>query len=228
MNIDQAFPSNYLKAANIEEDTTLTIGSVTLETIGEDKRPSVHFDNNDKGLVLNKTNASTIKGLYGSETDDWTGKKITLFATEVDYQGKQTMAIRIRMRMRVTKTGAAPAAVVVKTDPTSAFWTYAYKHEITKTDAAAYLNETADDFDAALKLMQAQTENASRPSEGRDSSTRKSGSGGQHGLQRILRREKQHATRHAPQRQHAPRQREGRKEHEGIQLGSQRHRRVHS
>jgi len=157
MNIDQAFPSNYLKAADIEEDTTLTIGSVTLETIGEDERPIVHFDNNDKGLVLNKTNASTIKGLYGKDTDDWTGKKITLFATEVDYQGKQTMAIRIRMRAPKTAT---PAVKPTISDMTTAFWAYAYQHEITKTDAAAYLHETGDDFGAALKLMQAQTEQA--------------------------------------------------------------------
>jgi hypothetical protein len=157
MNIDQAFPSNYLKSADIEEDTTLTISAVTLETIGEDERPIVHFDNNDKGLVLNKTNASTIKGLYGKDTDDWTGKKITLFATEVDYQGKQTMAIRIRMR--APKTGATPAAVV-KADPVQAFWAYAYQHDINKTDATAYLHEAADDFGKALDMMKAQTEAA--------------------------------------------------------------------
>lgn len=100
MNIDTAFPSNYLKAADIEGgDMVLTISKVVMETVGDDEKPIVYFAEMDKGLVLNKTNANTIKGLTSSpNTDDWVGKRISLFATEVDFQGKQTMALRVRMR----------------------------------------------------------------------------------------------------------------------------------
>jgi len=54
-------------------------------------------------------------------------------------------------------TQAAPAKPA---DMTTAFWAYAYQHEISKTDAAAYLHETSNDFARALQLMQAQTEGA--------------------------------------------------------------------
>lgn len=154
MNIDNAFPSNYLKAADIEEDTTLTISDVKIEKLGDDERPIVYFEENEKGLVLNKTNASTIKGMYTSDTDNWTGKKITLFATEVDYAGKQTMAIRVRMR--APKSNGNGNSKPVAADATSTFWAFAYQNEISKADATAYLNEAGNDFANALKLMQAQ------------------------------------------------------------------------
>lgn len=110
MNINDAFPSKYLKATELEGDTTYTIAAVKTETLGEgadaDTKPVVYFGETDRGLALNKTNANTIAGLYGPETDSWVGKQVTLFATEVDFQGKQTLAIRIRMR----KPAAPPAS----------------------------------------------------------------------------------------------------------------------
>jgi hypothetical protein len=49
-------------------------------------------------MVLNKTNADTISRLHTPETDNWIGKRIALFATEVDFAGKQTLALRVRMK----------------------------------------------------------------------------------------------------------------------------------
>lgn len=97
MNIDSAFPSNYLKAADIgEAKPTVTIKEVVMETLGEDRRPVLYFVGKDKGIVLNKTNATNIREAYGPDTDDWTGKKVTLFTTWVDFQGRSVEAIRIR------------------------------------------------------------------------------------------------------------------------------------
>jgi hypothetical protein len=104
MNINQAFPSKWLKATDIPEDAdlVLTIRTVTIQAVGtgeqEDHKPVVHFDEVEKGLVLNKTNADTIAKLYTAETENWVGKRIALFATEVDFAGKQTLAIRVRLR----------------------------------------------------------------------------------------------------------------------------------
>lgn len=103
MNIDQAFPSKYLRADDMgQEDETYTIDRVEMGTVGSgdeaETKPIVFFRETEKGLALNKTNSNTIKGLYGADTDDWSGKPVTLFVTEVDYQGKQVLAIRVRMR----------------------------------------------------------------------------------------------------------------------------------
>lgn len=115
MKISEAFPSKYLKADELEGDVTYTIREVQMETIGQgqdaDEKPVVYFEETEKGLALNKTNANTISGLHGGDTDYWTGKKITLFSTEVDFQGRQTLAIRIRMRKPAPKPqGARPGA----------------------------------------------------------------------------------------------------------------------
>lgn len=50
------------------------------------------------------------------------------------------------------------AAAQKTIDMTTAFWAYAYQHDISKVDATAYLTETQNDFGRALKLMQAQIE----------------------------------------------------------------------
>jgi hypothetical protein len=54
------------------------------------------FREEEKGLVLNKTNTTIIAKLYGDDTDDWVGKPVTLYATEVQFQGDMVDAIRVR------------------------------------------------------------------------------------------------------------------------------------
>ena len=160
MNIDTAFPSNYLKAADVDEDTTLTIRDVKIEKLGDDERPIAYFDEIDKGLVLNKTNANTIKGMYTSDTDNWTGKKITLFATEVDYAGKQTMAIRVRMRQPKTSKPSAPVALARDNEALMARWSALWQKSQELNIQAEPLKPDAT-FDEAVergKALKAQIE----------------------------------------------------------------------
>jgi hypothetical protein len=97
MNVNEAFPSKFLKASDIgDAQPTVTMKEVVMEDIGEDRRPILYFVGKDKGVVLNKTNATNISAAYGPDTDDWTGKKVILFTAWVDFQGKSVEAIRIR------------------------------------------------------------------------------------------------------------------------------------
>lgn len=97
MKLSQAFPSNYLRAADLDgREPTLTIAEVITENIGDERKLVVKFVGKDKGLVLNKTNANSIAEITGAEdTDDWTGHKVKLFTAKVEYQGKRVPAIRI-------------------------------------------------------------------------------------------------------------------------------------
>ena len=98
MRIDAAFPSAYLKAADLQgQIVTVSMSHVTTEDIGGDHKPVLYFHGKDRGLVLNKTNSNTISASYGYETDDWAGKPIQLFEQLVDFQGRQTPAIRVRV-----------------------------------------------------------------------------------------------------------------------------------
>jgi len=112
MNINDAFPSQqWLKAGDLQgRDVTVTISHVASEDVGDGSKPVVYFQDKEKGLVLNRTNGSTIADLHGIETNNWQGKQITLFPTQVDYRGQQVAAIRVRL------TGAVAAAPATQPD----------------------------------------------------------------------------------------------------------------
>lgn len=111
MNIDNAFPSKYIKASDLENrDAPVTMGQVVMEEVGGDQLPVLYFQGKQKGLVLNKTNSSTISKLYGGETSGWAGNPITLFPTQTDYAGKQVECIRIRLAAPQSPSPQAPPA----------------------------------------------------------------------------------------------------------------------
>jgi hypothetical protein len=119
MNINNAFPSKYLKASDAEDgDLILTIAKVKIESIGQgaqaQPKPVLYFTENDKGFVCNKTNANLLTRYLGSaDTDDWTGKKIRLVSAEVEFQGEPVMSLRVREMKKATKS--APVDVEPRT-----------------------------------------------------------------------------------------------------------------
>ncbi len=69
--VSEAFPSNYLKAADLNNRTVkVKIDKVVFEEIGQnrDKKPVMYFEKVKKGLVLNKTNATEIAATHGDRT----------------------------------------------------------------------------------------------------------------------------------------------------------------
>lgn len=102
MKIGSAFPSKYLKAADLGEGKVLvTIARVASQDVGQrgqsEIKPVLYFQGKEKGLVLNKTNARTIVKLTGTdETDSWPGRQIVLYATETEFGGEMVDCIRIQ------------------------------------------------------------------------------------------------------------------------------------
>lgn len=98
MNINDAFPSQYLKAADLKGAMVkVQIQDVKMEEIGTDRKLILYFAGKQKGMVLNRTNARTIGDVYGDDTDDWIGKTVEVFSMKVDYQGRMVDGIRIRV-----------------------------------------------------------------------------------------------------------------------------------
>jgi hypothetical protein len=88
MRISSAFPSPYLKAADLQgRRVPVKISRVEMQEFTDEVKPVVYFEGKSKGLVLNKTNANTISAAYGDETEDWEGKETVLYEAEVEYQG---------------------------------------------------------------------------------------------------------------------------------------------
>ncbi len=97
-NIDQMYPSRWLKASDLQNKTfTLTIDRLAFEDVGDgDQKPILYFKGAEKGLVLNKTNATSIGMVYGQETEGWIGKAIQIFPTMVPFGSNTVPAIRVR------------------------------------------------------------------------------------------------------------------------------------
>ena len=97
MKASAAFPSTYLKAADLDgKNMLLKMERVDMEKVGEDSKPILFFMGLDKGLVLNRTNTAKIVQSYGDEMDDWSGQEIVLFPAMVDFKGETVEAIRCR------------------------------------------------------------------------------------------------------------------------------------
>ena len=111
MKIGSAFPSDYLKAADLQDrPANVTIKGVKIEEVGRDKdqKPVLYFQGKTKGMVLNKTNSRTIAKIVGSEeTDDWSGVEVVIYPTETEFAGEMVDCIRIRANK--AQPGKAPA-----------------------------------------------------------------------------------------------------------------------
>lgn len=111
MKIMNAFPSKYLRAADLEDqDRLVTMKHVQIEEIsGSEHKPVLYFAEEAKGMVLNKTNSKIIAQAYGDDTDSWAGKKIVMYSAMVDLRGDMVEAIRLRKPKQMPASGLAPS-----------------------------------------------------------------------------------------------------------------------
>jgi hypothetical protein len=124
--IDDLFPSKWLRAADLgNTPKTVTITAVDFELIGQDneKKAVISFAGATKRLILNKTNALTITGLYGKQISSWLGKKITLYSIPVLFRGEQVPAVRVKAEIPgqppAQTTFVKPEPVTVMEEPTA-------------------------------------------------------------------------------------------------------------
>src|SRR3989337_2959233 len=102
MRMRDALPGRYLTGDDLDDEVVVIIDRVVLEpfrdprTRVETRKPVMYFQRAKRGLIINRTNWRAIADLYGDESDDWTGKRITLVSMMVDAYGKQTKAVRVR------------------------------------------------------------------------------------------------------------------------------------
>jgi hypothetical protein len=124
--VSDVYKSSYLRAADVEEPLTVTIKSASIEELGEDKDEKivVLFEELDRGLVLNRTNADYLSMICKSDdTDDWPGTRVGLFVQPVSFKGKLVDSIRVTKpqhleaaadMVKKTATKAAKAAKAPK------------------------------------------------------------------------------------------------------------------
>jgi len=127
------FDADYIGAWDLQDptgrliDVSLTINKVEAGTISgtsgrKSKKPVLHFRATPKGLVVNKTNGKIIARLYGNNTDQWIGKRITLYATTTTFGADTVECIRVRPERpadspRRTNGHVEPASAIVEPTP---------------------------------------------------------------------------------------------------------------
>ena len=98
MKVKELFPSRYLKADDLgTHDLEVEIREVKVEDVNGETKAVLYSTGSNKGLVLNKTNADVIAYTFGEDTDLWGGRKIVLFATRTQFQGKLVPCVRVRV-----------------------------------------------------------------------------------------------------------------------------------
>ena len=97
MKYTDVYPSQYVKAPDVEDEPVVTIMQVATETVGDgDKKRSLTFKEISKRLLLNKTNWTRIAELTGQDDDDnWVGRRIRLTKKPVQFRGDLVDAVRV-------------------------------------------------------------------------------------------------------------------------------------
>ena len=96
-------PGRFLAADDLPpgREVTLTIAGASLETIEDPAQRgkqllALHFEETEKLLGLNKTNAAAIARLTGTpEVEKWAGHKVTIHREEVQAFGQKVPAVRV-------------------------------------------------------------------------------------------------------------------------------------
>lgn len=111
MKLNDVFPSNYLKASDLNgREVTVTISKFSLEKLGDEQKLVLYFAGKEKGLVCNRTNADRVAFYFGDDLDHWIGKSITLGTELVSFQGKTNEAIRVKGKAGDAQAPATPTA----------------------------------------------------------------------------------------------------------------------
>lgn len=147
MKLNEMFPSNLLKAQDVTDaggEMPVTISKIELKEFdtdggGKERKPIIFFAN-DKQMVCNKTNGTTLGEMFGQETDDWIGKSITLIVQNVDFAGKSTPAIRIK--------NLNSKDLLIQE-----FWSQTRVMNLTREEGLAHLKEFNGDFAAATAAL---------------------------------------------------------------------------
>jgi hypothetical protein len=108
----EAFPSKYLKAADLPEGGKLfRIAKLEIHKIGPDQEEKyvLFFKGEPRQLVVNLTNWDAIAAFLDAESDNWVGKEVVLFATTTTFGSKTVDCIRVRRpRPQAVQTTVPP------------------------------------------------------------------------------------------------------------------------
>ena len=107
--------SKFLKQSDIGAGALMTVRgchqyNVAMQGAEPEMKWCLHFEETEKPLVLNSTNAALCAQITKEEdTDNWTGHKVVLYDDpSISFGGKLVGGIRVRAPKQAAKPGAKP------------------------------------------------------------------------------------------------------------------------
>lgn len=102
LNVSETYTGgNYMSAENVTKDELvdkeLTIKAVEKRQIGENdvhEKIVVSFEETERSLALNATNAAILAKALGDDAESWVGKKLSMSITKRKYQGALVDALQ--------------------------------------------------------------------------------------------------------------------------------------
>jgi hypothetical protein len=70
--------------------------------------PVLPFQDQPQALVLNKTNFTALSLMFGEDTNDWIGAKVSLYPSRVDFKGKVMPTIKVKRTPTKANNNATP------------------------------------------------------------------------------------------------------------------------
>ena len=149
MKTSQMFVSEWLKPEDLgNEDHHVTIEAVEYDMgkrRGSSEASLEYYlrlrEYPKKKMGLNRTNTKVIEGILGDETDNWSGKRITIYATEDQVFDEIKLVLRVRLRPPPAKPGDKSTVPVLGA-----------KGEERLTEALAKIGYTVDELRAWLEM----------------------------------------------------------------------------
>jgi hypothetical protein len=87
IDFDELYPARFLKAGQLQgKKVTLKICDVHVEHLegdaGKKWKGIISFERTDQQLVLNRTNGTCLREMFGREVAKWIGRRITIYPAE--------------------------------------------------------------------------------------------------------------------------------------------------
>jgi hypothetical protein len=100
VDFDQLYPGRFLKSGELlGKKVTVVIDDVSIDELEGDKGKQVkgilYLRGKNKQIVLNKTNGTCLKAMFGRKLGDWVGKRIVIFQSTTKFGADTVDCIRI-------------------------------------------------------------------------------------------------------------------------------------
>lgn len=126
-DFDATYGSRYLSAGDILAlggKKRAKIAEVEMEDLRQDNSSGtrrkfvLYFEQIDKGMVVNQTNASTLRDALGKDPAKWIGTDVGLYVEQVTFGNKRVPGLRLRVLAKpAIPAPATPPPVPIKPAP---------------------------------------------------------------------------------------------------------------